>query len=215
MHTRIQPGQSLVLDEVDWRTYSRFLRLFAERTSFRLTYDRGVLEIWGSPRGPVRVAYLLGRFVDTLTEELGLTVMAGRSTTYRSRRHRRGLEPDNSYWIANEPQMRGKDVIDLRKDPPPDLCMEVDATRSSLDRMGIYARLCVPEVWRLDDDGLTFNVLQANGTYQGAPQSLSFPMLTPADVMRFLALRAQHDDNEVVRRFRDWVRQNRPSRPTP
>jgi hypothetical protein len=42
---RIPAGQSLILSGVDWRAYGRFLRLFAERPAFRLTYDRGVLEI--------------------------------------------------------------------------------------------------------------------------------------------------------------------------
>jgi Uma2 family endonuclease len=31
----------LLIDNVDWRTYTRFLFLFAERPGYRLTYDRG------------------------------------------------------------------------------------------------------------------------------------------------------------------------------
>ena len=36
-------------------------------------------------------------------------------------------------------------------DPPPDLVIEVDITRSSLDKLSIYAALRVPEVWRYTD----------------------------------------------------------------
>src|SRR5207237_848805 len=110
--------RSLVLYDVDWKMYTRLLHIFAERPAIRLTYDRGALEIRSSSQRHERVAYLLGRFVDTLTDELKLRVRAGRCTTFRKRRRQRGLEPDNSYWIASEPQARGKVPIDLRKAPP-------------------------------------------------------------------------------------------------
>jgi len=150
---------------------------------------------------------MLGRFVVVLTEELGLPIKAGRSTTFRRRRMRRGLEPDHSWWIGHEPQVRGKRRIDLRVDPPPDLAIEVDVTRRSLDRMAIYAQLGVPEVWRLDAQGLTFQAPQPNGRYAVQTHSPTFPQFTPADLTAYVALRAQHDENEVVRRFRAFVRQ--------
>jgi Uma2 family endonuclease len=206
--TRTRKSQRFILHDVDWKTYERLLRVFAERPSIRLTYDRGVLEIMSPLQKHEGSAYLLGRFVDTLTEELGLTVKAGRSTTFRRRRQRRGLEADNSYWIASEPLVRGKESIDLRVDPPPDLAIEVDVTRSSLNRMGIYAVLRVSEVWRLDGDTLTFEVLQpSDRTYAPSSTSLAFPLLTPTDLMTFLALRKQMDENAVVQQFRAWIRQ--------
>jgi Uma2 family endonuclease len=199
--------QRLVLYGVSWHEYTRMLRAFAERPGFRLTYDRGTLEIM-SPLFEHEIDIdLLGRFVVVLTEEMGLPLQAGRSTTFRRRRMRRGLEPDHSWWIAHAPQMRGKRRIDLRVDPPPDLALEVDVTRRSLDRMSIYARLRVPEVWRLNAQGLTFQVLQPNGRYAEQTHSPTFPLFTPADLMSFVGLRSQHDENEVVRRFRGFVRQ--------
>ncbi len=200
------PADRLVLYDVDWRTYVRLLRAFAERPAVRLTYDRGVLEIMSPLSVHEGAAYLLGRFIDTLTQELGLEVKAGRCTTFRRRRKKRGLEPDNSYWIASEPQVRGKLHIDLRVDPPPDLAIEVDVTRSSLDRMSIYAALGVPEVWRLDGATLTFHILQ-QGKYVAGTHSRAFPLLMPADLAGFLPLRTQMGENSVVEQFRDWVRQ--------
>jgi Uma2 family endonuclease len=115
--------------------------------------------------------------------------------------------PDHSWWIAHAPQMCGRRRVDLRVDPPPDLAVEVDVTHRSLDRMSIYARLKVPEVWRLDAHSLTFQVLQPDSRYAGQTHSLSFPQFTPADLTAHLALRAHHDENEVVRQFRNFVRQ--------
>jgi Uma2 family endonuclease len=208
--------QRLVVRDVDWSAYTRLLRVFAERPSYRLTFDRGVLEIITPLPLHEREAYLLGRFIDVMTEEMGVAVVAGRSATFRRRSHRRGLEPDNSYWIGNAQRVIGLKRIDLRRNPPPDLAIEVDVTRSSIDRMAIYATLGVPEVWRLDGpDALTFNLLRPDETYLAADRSLSFPAVTPTDLLRFLAMSSTSDDTPIVRQFRLWYRSRLPDASNP
>src|SRR5438067_13583653 len=107
------PGRRLVLDNIDCKTYTRLLSAFAGQRGVRLTSDRGDLEIMSPLPGHEGVKYLLGRFVDVLTEELRLDMWAGGSSTLRRRRARRGLEPDNCYWIANAKAVRGKKRLDL------------------------------------------------------------------------------------------------------
>jgi Uma2 family endonuclease len=199
--------QRLVLYGVSWQEYTRMLRAFAERPGHRLTYDRGTLEIMSPLFLHEFWADLLGRFVVVVTEEMELPLQAGRATTYRRRKMRRGLEADHSWWIAHAPEIRGKERIDLRVDPPPDLALEVEVSRRAIKRMPIYARLRVPEVWRLGAAGLSFHVLQLNRKYTAQTHSLAFPLFTPADFTTYLALRSQHDENEVVRQFRAFVRQ--------
>jgi Uma2 family endonuclease len=198
--------QRFILHGVPWRTYERLLRAFAERPGVRLTYDRGILELMTLSHEHESYSYLLSRFVDVLTEELGLPVKGGRSTTFRRRKRRRGLEPDSCWWIAHEAAVRGKTEIDLRHDPPPDLALEIDVTHSSLDRLAIYAELRVPEVWRLDDLQLVCYLL-GGGKYTVSAASRAFPGLTVADLAPFLTLSGQLDDNAIVRQFRAWVRQ--------
>ncbi len=202
-----------VLRDIDWRLYGRLLRAFASRRGFRLTYDRGTLEIMSPLWEHEEYGRLLGRFIDVLIEELNLPCRLGGSVTLRRRRKSRGLEPDNCYWIANAPRLRGKRRLDLRTDPPPDLAVEVDITSSSLDRMSIYAVLGVPEVWRLNSGGIAFHILET-GTYAVRPNSLSFPQLASADLPPFLAPCGQTDDAALVRQFRAWVRQQMSQRPT-
>jgi Uma2 family endonuclease len=149
--------------------------------------------------------HLLGRFVDVLTEELGLPCRAGGSVTLRRKRKSRGLEPDRSFWIANAPLLAGKVHLDLRTDPPPDLAVEVDATGSSLDRLSIYAALGVPEVWRQSATGLAFHILEEN-SYMIRPNSLSFPRLNSNDLKGFLLQLGKIDDTALIAQFRDWVR---------
>ena len=202
-----RPADRLVLRDVDWVTYTRLLHAFAEYPGTRLTYDRGVLEIMSPSHAHDSDSAYLSFMVLVLIEELRLAMKVAGSTTLRRRLKQRGLEPDQSFWIANEPKVRGKRKINLRVDPPPDLAIEINATRSSLNRMGIYASLGVPEVWRLTRKGMTFNALQPDGSYKPVSNSLSFPLLTPADLTSFLALRSQLEETEVLRQFRAWVRQ--------
>jgi Uma2 family endonuclease len=213
VRTRRVSGTSVLVPNTDWQTYSRLLRAFAERPGIRLTYDRGVLEIMSPMLRHDEPSSFLDRLVCTLTEEFGLPVKQGGSTTLRRRRKQRGLEPDHCFWIAGEPAVRTVRDLDLRIHPPPDLAIEVDVSRSSLDRMSIYAALGVPEVWRLDEPSLTFHVLDPAGRYDLVAHSRCFPQVTPADLMRFLTLLGREEENAIVRQFRAWVRRLPPASP--
>src|SRR6266852_3904445 len=196
-------AETLVLQNVWWNSYDRLLRALEGR-HLRLTHAKGTLEIMAHE--DEGTSYLLGRFVDVLTEEADMPVKAGRSTTFRRRKKEKGLEPDNCYWIANEKKVRAKKKINLKVDPPPDLALETDITHSSLDRLAIYAALGVPEVWLFDGQKMTFLILGPEGEYIEARASPTFPFLQPQHLLRFLATSAHQDENAVVKSLRAWVR---------
>jgi len=202
--TRFRPAP-IVLTGVDWRGYSRFLRAFAGQKKVRLTYDRGTLEIRTISSLQERWKCFLGWLLIAMAEEMNRPIAQRGSLTLRRRRKQRGLEPDQSYYIANEPRVRGLMRLDLRRDPPPDLVVEVDITHSSLNRLSIYARLGVPELWRFDNGTLTFLQLQGKA-YDPLATSLSFPPITAADLAPFLALLGQQDETSIIRQFRAWLR---------
>lgn len=202
----IPAKQRFVLDCVPWDTYTLMLRRFEGR-HLRITYDRGRLEIMTLSFEHEK-GYFFGRLVDVLTEELKLPVEGGKSTTFRRRKYKRGLEADGCWWIENAHLVRGKKRIDLRVDPPPDLALEVEVTRSAVNRLAIYAKLKVPEVWRYNGKRLSFVVLNAHGKYEASATSLAFAMLTPDDVLPFLQKRVDTEKNELVAQFRTWVRQH-------
>jgi len=198
--------QRLVLYSVPWGTYTRALRTLADRPGVRLTYDRGTLEFMTLSHLHESYSDLLSRFIYVLTEELGLAVKAGRSTTFRKRKRQRGLEPDGSWWIAHEAQVRGKTEIDLRNDPPPDLALEVDVTHSSLDRLAIYSALKVPEIWRLEGKIIVCHLLGSDGRFAVSTTSLAFPGLKVAEIAQFLDLFGTMDENSLTHQFRVWVK---------
>ena len=149
---------------------------------------------------------LLGRFIEVTTEELGIEIRSLGSTTWSREDLKRGLEPDECYYIQNELAIRGKDAIDLTIDPPPDLAIEVDSTSSSMNRMGIYAALRIPEVWRFDRENLTILSL-VNGDYQPCQVSLVLPMFNSAVLMSFLELSQTMGETSLIRHVRQWVRE--------
>ena len=75
--------------------------------------------------------------------------------------------------------------------------MEVDVTHSSLDRMSIYARLGVREVWRFDGEKLRAYCLGASRKYKGRNYSMIF--------VRFLRRGDVEEDMSIGRAFRAWV----------
>jgi Uma2 family endonuclease len=156
----------VVLRGVSWSTYEALLA-DVDAPGSRITYDRGDLEIMSPFDEHERFKRLIGRLIETLTEESEIPIRSSGSTTFRSEPKRRGLEPDESYYVANEPRVRGRDEIDLAVDPPPDLVVEVKITQSAIDRMPLCAALGVPEVWRYDGRSLQVVQLQPHGSTVG------------------------------------------------
>src|SRR5205823_3484557 len=115
--------------------------------------------------------------------------------------------PDKCFFFEHEQDVRGKDKLDLSVDPPPDLAIEVDISRSSLNRMGIYAALGVPEVWRFDGQVLRVYRLGPNRSYAEVQESEHFPFLPIVKVQEFLLQRGQMDETKLVKTFRQWVRE--------
>ncbi|NJN71795.1 MAG: Uma2 family endonuclease [Limnothrix sp. RL_2_0] len=199
------PQQHILLSDISWETYQALVHDLAERPSQRLTYDQGHLEIM-TPR-PEHEANkrLLGRIVESTTEELGIEIYSLGSTTWSREDLQKGLEPDECYYITAEPEMRGKIDIDLAVDPAPDLAIEIDITSSSLNRLAIYASLGIPEIWRFAGNDLFIYVLM-DGGYQTQEQSRLLPMLNRSKILEVLSRKAAMGENAVIREFRLWLR---------
>ncbi|MCC3410978.1 MAG: Uma2 family endonuclease [Microcoleus sp. PH2017_29_MFU_D_A] len=195
----------ILLNNISWKTYESLLNELGEHGGIRLTYDRGTLEIM-TPLAPHEGSKkILGRFVESVSEELNIEIRSLGSLTCRREDLARGLEPDQCYYIQNENVVWDKEQIDLNQDPPPDLVVEIDVTSSSIDRLSLYASLGVPEVWRYDGNRLIIYQLEAQ-EYVERDVSPTFPFLSQVEMLRFLELRRTTKENALLRLFREWVR---------
>jgi len=198
-----QPG--VVLKNISWQTYESLVNELAQQRGIRLTYDRGTLEIM-TPSDPHEGnKEMIGRFVETLTEELNVEIRSLGSRTCKREDLARGLEPDKCYYIENERLIRDVKQIDLNEYPPPDLVIEIDITSSSINRMELYANLGVPEVWCYDGSRLIFYQLEGE-EYLEREVSPHFPFLSPSEIIRFLEMQENVGKTSMIRRFRQWVR---------
>ncbi|MEB3182255.1 MAG: Uma2 family endonuclease [Nostocaceae cyanobacterium] len=201
--TLVPPEEIIHLSGISWQTYETLLQELNHRR-LRLTYNRGYLEIMAPSPEHEGYKKIVGRFVETLAEELEVSIEPLGSTTFKVP-ELSGAEPDECFYIRNISLIKGKTRIDLTQDPPPDLVVEIDITSSSTNRFPIYADMGVPEIWHYDGETFTINILQ-NQEYITAEQSLAFPNLPLLEIARFLQQVATKEYLQLVREFRSWVR---------
>lgn len=94
-----------------------------------------------------RAKKLIGRLIEALSLERNIPISSLGSTTWKRQDLLKGLEPDECYFIQSERLVHGRFDLDLSKDPPPDLAVEMDITNHPMDRLAIHAALGVGEVW--------------------------------------------------------------------
>jgi Uma2 family endonuclease len=173
----VPPGQHTLLHAVSWEQYEAILTELPETRGTRLLYWRGTLEIMAPSFAHEVIKRLLSDCVFILTDVLDLPALPVGSMTLK-RQKLAGAEPDDSFYIASETRVRGKDRIVLPDDPPPDLVIEVDLTSSSVDKLPIYIAMEVPEVWLYREGRISF-LLLSDQSYVSSDCSRQFPFLAP------------------------------------
>ena len=204
--------QRVVLRDLDWPSYERFLELVGDRP-VRLTYSNGNLELMNPSPAHVKYKKRIGRMVEDLLLEWDMEFATGGSMTFKRGDLQRGLEPDDCFWIASEPLVRGKLEFDFTIDPPPELAIEFDISPSALDRAEIYARLGVRELWLYDGRTTRALTLDQQGQYVPCEYSLSFPTLKVSELTPFVQF-GNPRETVRIRAFQDWVRTALPRPPS-
>lgn len=197
-------GTSVVLENISWPQYEQLLEVLGDRPSSRMTYDNGLLEIMTPRPDHGYFSDSIADAVKDIADELDMDYDCYGSTTWRRELKKAGVEPDQCFYIPNEPLIRGKLEFDLATDPPPDLAIEVDFSSKSLDRFPIYARLGVPEIWRYDAGVLTIHLLDGE-IYRESNTSLVFPMLPVQELPSIIETYRPQGKRVMRRAFRQWA----------
>lgn len=199
------PGSAMILQNVSWEEYERYLHAVDRKIHVRLSYDDGRLEIMSLSPEHEMIGGLFPFLIFVLAQECEMKCLSLGSTTMRKRPKAKGLEPDDCYYFNNLDAIRGLKRMDMEVTPPPDLALEIDVTHPSLSKEPIYAVLGVPELWRHTGQRLQFFRL-ADGGYVEIERSVLFPFLTPAAVQTALQQGELTDMTTMAEEFRTWVR---------
>ena len=206
MSVAISPeNRSVLMENISWTTFEALLADLGEHRG-RLAYSDGVLEIVSPTEEHEHVGRILGRLVETLTEELDIDIKSVKSTTLKRADLEKAVEADESYYIGGESVRRKGERMDLPREAPPDLGIEVDVTTKSLPRLPIHVALGVSEVWTWEKGKVTFRCLSASGDYEIVERSKVLPMLTADDVNHWLSRAGELGETKLMREFRAWVR---------
>src|SRR5215216_1165250 len=209
---RLVADERVVLSCVSWETYERLLADDEERRVPRMTYDQGVLELV-TPSKPHEVdAATITRIVDIVAAVLGIPIQSTASTTFRRQDLERAFEADASFYVQNEPRVRNRREVDLTVDPPPDVVLEMEMSRSALDKLPLFASMGIPEVWRCDGQRVSIFILEEDG-HRESPSSRALPVLTAEVLTRFLAESRTLLSPDWFQAVSDWARERQAASP--
>lgn len=140
--------QRVILHGVPWSLYEQLLDLRGERAVPRLTYLEGTLEIMSPSSFHEKIKSRVGHLVEVFLLHHDLEFEALGSWTLKSAPKGSGAEADECYLVGPD-----------RTSDRPHLAIEVNWTSGGLDKLAVYAKLKVPEVWIWQRDALTVHVL--------------------------------------------------------
>lgn len=133
-----------------WADYERLLEIRGEDPRPRYTFLEGQLEIMSPSKSHESIKSTLGSLVEVWCLERGIEFTSLGSWTLKNEPAQRGLEPDECFVFGDAPVGEA-----------PHLAIEVEWTRGGVDRLRVYERLGVGEVWVWARGRLQVHVLES------------------------------------------------------
>ncbi|MDF5729538.1 MAG: Uma2 family endonuclease [Rhizonema sp. PD38] len=206
MSLTIPQEGKILLHNVSWQEFEGILVEMGDNRAAKIAYDRGTLEILMPLPEHEYFKDIISDLIKDLAEELDQDYECLGSTTWKKQDRLAGVEADNCFYIQSESLIRSYlPNIDLDRDPPPDLVLEIDITSKSINRQLIYARLGVPEIWRYDQGIIQIHHLQV-GQYKIASSSLAFPSFPVQQIPSFIQQNMSRGRRALRKAFRVWVK---------
>ncbi len=207
MSSVITPSeQRIVLRDVSWTLYENLLQTNRDHSTPRFTYDQGELEIVSPSAQHEQLKDTIVLLVNAIAEARELDVVGLGSTTFRRQDLERGFEPDGCFYLTNIRHIKGKREVDLERDPPPDIVVEIDVIHPSIAKFPIFAALGVKEVWHYDDAGEAWRIFGLiDDRYVEQSESVFFPGLTADALAQFIRDNDEMPRPKWLRHIRAWA----------
>lgn len=190
----VQDPNPTTLHNITWEQLEQ-LDTILEHTGSRLTYIDGILEITAPPSEAhetpkATVSGLLGAFL----REHEIRYYSRGSETQGKKRDGARIEPDECYSIGSKKTI-------------PDLAIEVTVTSGGINKLAIYARLQIPEVWFWEDGTIEVYCLRENELYEKVLHSELIPDIDIELVAEHSRMSDQYD---AIKSFTEKIRKNKP-----
>ncbi len=184
----------MVIEGVSWEQYEAVREALDEKSSLRMTYLEGRLELVSPGKRHETAKKLIARLVELYALERDIVLEGAGNMTFKKKVLKRGLEPDECWCLAEV------------RDDRPDIAFEVVVTGAAIKRLDVYRGLEVPEVRLWENDELTVFKLGKKG-YDRRARSAFMPGLDMELVSKLV--NESRTQTETVRAFREILRRVR------
>jgi Uma2 family endonuclease len=182
----------VVLGGLTWAGYQSMQALRGDRRRPKLAYLDGAVELMATSREREAIKSCIGAMVQVFCYERRIPWSSYGNATLDDESEHVGVEPDDCYVFDRDPKRRRQ----------PDLAIEVVRTSGGLNKLEIYRRLHVREVWFWGADAITVYGLTPAG-YQLQRESACLPGI---DLAAICELAQVEPMSEATERFRVMLR---------
>lgn len=189
----VPTADQFVMLSGDWATYEALLDARGERSCPRIAYLDGVLQLMSPSFDHETIKFALGHLVAEYCLENHVAFTGAGSWTLRNKLKKAGLEPDDCFIFGNTPRRKRK----------PDLAIEVTWTSGGIEKLEIYRRLGVGEVWFWEKNQIAVYVL-GNARYVKSTTSACLP---DADLTLLARLAVVEPTSAAILELREILRQ--------
>ncbi|WP_414581869.1 Uma2 family endonuclease [Scytonema sp. PCC 10023] len=174
------PEERFITTGVSWEQYEELLNRLGDSPWYRVSYLEAVLEIMSPSRRHDQSKTNIGMLLEAYFQETRTRFWGLGSTTFRRQEKRGGTEPDECYCIGVEKEL-------------PDLAIEVVLTSGGVDKLAVYKRLGIKEVWFWHNT--EFEVYHLRGKDY---EKISHSELLPGLDLALLAQYVMHPDPSIA-----------------
>ena len=183
-----------LLHNITWEQLEQ-LDLILEHTGMRLTYIDGIVEIMAPPsEAHESPKTTVSGILECFLREYDIRFYGRGSETQGKKKDGARIEPDECYSLSN------------RKSTP-DIAIEVTVTSGGLNKLAVYARLGIPEVWFWEDGTIEVYCLRETGLYE---KSINSELIPDIDIELVAEHSRMADQYDAIQSFIQKIRSNKP-----
>ena len=193
------PAGAVVRLPATWQEYQTLCQQRGDASIPRMKYRTGEVLFMAPLPKHGRDASLIADIIKVLLDHLGREYDAFTPVTMELP-EASGIEPDYCFYIDHWQAISGKERIDWRIDPPPDLVLEIDVT--SYSDVHDYLPYRVPEVWLFRNKALLIYQLQGL-EYVAHTSSRYFPGINlPEIIAQCLQVAYERNTSTAIRELK-------------